>query len=327
MSIPAQAALQAHRNAEARQEEARVIAALTSVHQAYAGTALAHDSGIEDPFQALPYGTSTSSSSSNSAPFTLIYYTDASPELRQQQWLQGMVAGGQQPIRVRPVVPPRPPQASSRDWNVAVARNPDPSMYMPSALVGAAALQSRLSYQQESSTSLEAQFGLVRETLDTLARQSQLVRMRADKIAARRSSQQSRLLDLLRKVELVRCFRQPLQPGEVQALERLGTLNRELDRSVRPAVSELQDRAREQLLSRSSSGGTSTSTTILDYCSATPQQRQEWEVTLMARHGPSITRLQQALDRPSRELALLQQRIDRAPPAPVPVPPLAVLRR
>jgi hypothetical protein len=322
--VPAQAALLALQNAEARQEEARVVAALTSVHQAYSGTAMVPE-----------YGDAYASARSSSAPFALIYYTDASPELRQQQWLQGMVVPpdrtgsewGTMPnaSAIMPIVPPRPPQVSARDWNEAVARNPHPARYMPSALVGAAALQSRISYQQESANALGSHLDLVRETLGALVRQSRLVQDRADKARARRDDQRFRLLDLMRKVEIVRCFRQPLQAGEVQALDRLGTLYRELDRTVRPAVSALQERAKE--VSQQKKPTTRRNRPGAAVGSMSSQQIREWEATLRDGHGASLARLQQALDRPVRDLALLQRRVDRSPPAPIPAPPLAALRR
>jgi hypothetical protein len=60
---------------------------------------------------------------------------------------------------------------------------------------------------------------------------------------------------------------------------------------------------------------------------ATPQQKLEWEAALRDRHGPGVARLQEALDREARDVALLRQRIERAPPAPVPAPPVSAMRR
>jgi Nucleoporin complex subunit 54 len=326
----AQAALQAHQNAEARQEEARVVAALTAIHRAYSGTAVCPDDGAAataDLDFAQP----------SSAPFTLIYYTDISPELRQQQWLQGMIVGGgggglggsgQQEgggaaaasMMVRPVVPPRPWQVSSRDWRAAAARNPDPATHMPAVLLGASALQSRISYQQESATKLTQQFQLVRDTLEALAQQSErLQREVANKVRHRHEQQRSRLLSVMRKVELVRSFQIPIQHGELQALERLANLHRELERTVQPTIRHLHDRAEQQQLQQQSGGRGENAAPIS--ASLSLAQISDLENVLKNEFGPGIVRMQRALEKPVRDVALLKKRIEHAPLPALPPPP------
>ena len=142
--IPAQAALQAHMEASARQEAAKLQQSLEILHKSYAGTSHAEE---------------------ESSPFVCIVYNDMNPE--QLQWYFAHSQTGSQPV------PPKPPQVSEKDWLEAVVRNPDASLYIPIALVGAEALQARLGWQQERANSFAKGAELLEGARDSLVNRVQ----------------------------------------------------------------------------------------------------------------------------------------------------------
>jgi hypothetical protein len=201
-SVTAQAALQAHMDELARQEEARIIQAFQKIQNAYAGT----DPATEE----------------KSAKFTTIVYNPLTPEMKNQQWLQGLGIDG----KSRPVAPPRPPQICERDWNEAIVRNPDFSRFMPVPIVGAVALQLRLSYQQQMADMHTKILQELERNNRFLSNRSKDVRNQLEYLKSKYNIQRKRLLAVIQKVELVRTFNQPLQTDEIKCMQRLGQLYR-----------------------------------------------------------------------------------------------------
>ena len=213
--IPAQAALQAHINASARQEADRVRSALESLITAYTGTG------------------------ANESKFVNIVYNPLSPEQRQMQWVHGMGTGEQI------WAPPKPPQVSDAEWNKALVNNPDPHNYVPVALVGAMALQTRVAWQQDRAKELASNAQTLRKSHDTLKERSSRVREDVDQLSRQHSNLRKRLLDVMRRVELARCMNQPLQPDELKAGAHLKSLHQNVT-AARSSLFALQEKCRTQ---------------------------------------------------------------------------------
>jgi exonuclease VII large subunit len=223
--IPAQAALKAHLDATARQEQARVQEALEKIHKAYTGTALA----LAD----------------KSSQFVSIVYNPMTPELRQMQLATGIGVDGMP----RPMEPPKPPQVSTHDWEVAVVSNPDYASFMPIALVGAEALQARLTHQQEKSNLLSKQIKSLQSSQEFLRRRFEEVQTQLNQTSQRSEQQQRKLLAVMRRVELARCYNQPLQGDEVKAMERLRGIWADLDR-LRSLAGTMHNQVKTQTAAR-----------------------------------------------------------------------------
>ena len=186
--IPAQAALQAHMDASARQEAEKIRLGLETLHCAYSGNVIQGSSGNE------------------SSKFVTITYNDMTSDQRQLQFLHGMGTGGNGHL----MAPPKPPQVSESDWKEAVVKNPDPQNYMPNALVGAMALQARVSWQQDRAKELAANAASLTKTHELL--KDRIARVNEDLIACAKThaAVRKRLLDVMRRVEIARCMNQPM---------------------------------------------------------------------------------------------------------------------
>lgn len=217
--IPAQAALQAHLNASAQQEADRVRSQLESLHGAYT-------SG------------STAAVAAGKNPFVAIVYNDLTPEQRQMQWVQGM--GSHTNVILEP---PKPPQISQEEWTKAVVNNPDPHNYMPIALMGGVALQGRVSWQQSRAKELSNNAAILQKSHETVQQRVSQTLEQLDQKLASHKELQHQLLQVMKKVEVVRCMNQPLQPDEFQVLQRLQQVMQKLEQLQRVMVG-LQDKAR-----------------------------------------------------------------------------------
>jgi hypothetical protein len=275
---PAQAALQAHMDASARQEQERVTQAMQKLTTAYNGQEMA-------------------ASHKQSGSFCTVLYNPLTPAMRQQQWLHGVGVDG----RVHPLAPEKPPQISSADWDLAVVRNPDRLQVMPAALVGAEALQARLTSQQEQvghvSTgvaSIQASHGVMEQMTVEAAQQ-------LDRIHRRHAAQRARLLQVMLRVELARCLNHPLQPDEVVAMERLKELKDGVEH-IYGAMGALADRTRTQLHRPAANVNMNMTTTQL------PDQKQLMQV--MKEHREELSTLTMKLQRDMKDLKLVQQRVD-----------------
>lgn len=199
--IPAQAAILGYMDAHARQEEVRVRTKLEKLFLSYTGQVVV----AED--------------STRSANFVAITYNPLTPEERQMRMAVAAMGGQQQYFE-----PPRPLQVCRRDWKLATVNNPDPNEYTPVALVGATSLQGRISWQQDRATTLSNHCKEGEKTLDFVRRRASIARQRLLEKDRKQLALKQRLLDVMKKVEIVRSFNKPFQPDEYQALQRLQTL-------------------------------------------------------------------------------------------------------
>lgn len=220
--IPAQAAMYAHMEAMNRAETEKIKAELTKIYSTYMGTIAPSDA--------------PSSKKNN---FVSIVYNDLTQEQRQLQWMHSIGAGG----KIMPIAPPRPPQVSEEEWNKAVVQNPDPLSYMPIPLVGADSLSARVSWQQERAKQLAKDAEMVKVSHETAEKLFVQGHKRLEDIKRTHADHRKRLLNVMRKVEVVRCMNQSLQPDEVRVMERLRDLDKQV-RDVRHLLGELESRSR-----------------------------------------------------------------------------------
>jgi hypothetical protein len=218
--LPAQAALQAHMDASARQEAERVRMKLDALNYAYAG---------------IP-------TSDEGSKFIAIVYSPLTPEQRQLRWMHGMSTG------IIPM-PPRPPQVSEKQWMRAVVENPDPENYVPHPLVGANELQTRIGWQQTRALDLANHATSLHQAHETLQERLRLALQDTHAKARRHVALRKRLMDVMRRVELTRCLHQPTQPDELKASQRLSDLHKQVDQAQRVLL-QLQDQARSTATAR-----------------------------------------------------------------------------
>ena len=276
--IPAQAALQAHLDASARQEEARVQQKLQHIQNSYTGASTATET--------------------TSASFATILYNPLTREVQQQQWLQGMPLDG----KPRPMAHPRPLQVSERDWDYALVRNPDYTQYMPIAVVGAEALQARLTYQQEMANQCQQQIQIIGDTHATVSERFQDALVRVHQLQHKRDLLRKRLLAVMRKVEIARCYNMPLQTDEMQAMDALARLQQHADH-LKGVVTRLAETI--QIIQQ-------------------PQQMQQPAVAdkvdekkllpIVQNHRLDLTNLSEIVKKDRRDLKLIQERVEQLRP-------------
>lgn len=305
--IPAQAALQAHMDASARQEEARVQQQLEQIHRAYTCTAPAK-------------------SSMQSSDFCEILYNPATPEYQQQQWLQGLGVGGggggdgqyQHPSRPPPILPPnKPPQVAQRAWEQAVVRNPDRQQYMPIAVVGATSLQARLTSQQEQVNLILKQLETLQKSHDVTQERYERARDRLKTMLQVQNAQQKRLMDIMRRVELARCYNNPLQPDEIKAMQKAAELYRKVDQLAHN-LRIVEDQARstttvttkQQQLQPAPSSSSDQLTTTVSSASTVDVPDKEQLKAILKEHRDELTKCTTMMDKDMRDLKLIARRVE-----------------
>ena len=219
--MPAHAALMAHMDAAARQESERVKTKLQKIYSAYAGQV------------AIAEG------SDESAKFVAVTYNEMTPEQQQMQ-LVAQVSGGGQII-----TPQRPPQVPVALWDKACQANPDPTRYVPTALIGAAALQGRLSWQQQEATQKAQKVQQMQSLLTFLRDRKNVARQVLIEKKRKHVQLRQRLLQVLQNVEIARAMGKPLQRDEFVAEQRLQELLN-YEAQLRQEVEVLEDQALRQ---------------------------------------------------------------------------------
>jgi nuclear pore complex protein Nup54 len=204
---PHQAAVHAHQSASQRQEAARIEGAIYNLHSKYS------------PNAADPMNPALSSNHipSSLCAFAAILYDPLPPVHRGG-------GGGQMSV-------PRPVHINDKTWTEALARNPDPDELTPVPIVGATALHTRIVQQQERADALSIHAGKLRETLMYLEKSSKSSRDDISHANAEQEALRRRLLEIMRKVEIVRCMNQPTQRAEVEAQQRLGEIMKQVSSS------------------------------------------------------------------------------------------------
>lgn len=278
--IPAQAAIQAHLNATAIQEEQRVSKALQHVQSAYEGMAPATDT--------------------KSAPFTSIVYNASTSQMRQEQLIRGIGVDGTTP----PVAPPKPPQISENDWLTAVVRNPDNVNLMPIPLIGATALLARSTSHQEHVNSYIGQLTAIEETQEKLQEHYEGTCAQLDSIERTYAHLRKKLLSVMKKVELIRCLHYPLQQDEIVVMSKLKRLVEHIAHLQHTLSDWMDDAARSQQPLR------------CPHVSDMPDPEQL--KTILMQHRNALMQLTSIVQRDSRDLDLIKNRLEASPKVLVP---------
>jgi nuclear pore complex protein Nup54 len=264
-AIPAQAALQAHMDASARQEEARVQSALEALYLAYSGT-----------------------SDKKSSPLIAIVYNNMTSEQLQWQFTNQQAGGGY-------VLPPKPPQVDEKQWWAAVVNNPDPSRYIPIALVGAEALQARLGWQQQQASQYSQNLVSLREAHDQLQQRTSIVSQAVSQMDHMlRVKLRIRLIRLMNQVELIRCMNLPIQADELQLSQRFRQILKQIE-SLAKSLAELQ-------------GAVASSVSMTKPKLANLPDRKAMQ-DLLHEHKRSLHYLDDVVKKEKRDIQLLQERI------------------
>ena len=231
--------------AERAAEAERIKAKIQKLHMEYTGTVVVPEDAQE------------------SAKFVAVVYNELTPEERQFRMIHGMATGlslqpgmqsqsYQSPAQQQPIfAPQRPPQISSRDWKMAVVNNPDPNNYVPTPIIGAVALQGRVSNQQDRAKEYAKNAVLVQENLQFIRQREAKARQELMERDRQYASLRRRLLALMTRVEVARCLNKPLQADEHRVMQRLSTLLDQVE-MLRGAFNTLQDQAKMQSLSGNS---------------------------------------------------------------------------
>jgi len=230
---PQQAALHAHQSASQRQEAARIEEAIFNLHSKYSPHA-------SDP---LNPALASNNIPSSLCAFTAILYDPLPPEHRNTPSIaRGGGRGGGGGLHLSA---PKPSHISNQTWNEALARNPDPNELMPTPLVGATSLHSRIISQQEKANALHAHAIKLRDTLSFLEKTARSSREHIQHCQSTQMELNRRLLELMRKVEIIRCMNQPTQRAEEEAQI---VIRRLLDQVtiVARRLRDLEERGRQQ---------------------------------------------------------------------------------
>ena len=276
--MPAEAAMHAHMEAMNRTETEKIKAELHKLYATYTG-AMAPTEGKKSKFVS-------------------VIYNDLTSDHRQQMWLQGVAPGGQ----IMPIAPPRPPHVSEEEWNRAVVQNPDPMSYMPVPCVGADALSVRVSWQQTQAEQLAAQAEMVKRSHETVQALYAQGRNRLDDIQRMHASHRKRLLNVMRKVEVVRCMNLPLQQGEVEARDQLQKLHKEVQRAGQ-LMADLEHRARAARPDHHRRGAAAAMTEAVSL----PDRQALTKV--LKEHQEDLTHLTLSMKKDIRDVQLMKERV------------------
>jgi Nucleoporin complex subunit 54 len=213
--------------------------------------------------------------------------------------LQSGATGGHAQL----LAPPRPPQISEADWNRACIRNPDPKNRVPTAIVGADSLQARAALQQERAAGLDRHTAVVRESVDALQNRQTVLKARLEYLKQTHQKQRSRLLKVMKYVEVTRCFNLQLLGTEREAQQRLEHVKHNvIERELVPSVSRLvADPAR---LAVPNSG-----TAHQQQASQIPDEQQKQWMKVMAEHRKNLGALTIRAKKEHRDLQLIRDRI------------------
>lgn len=116
---------------------------------------------------------------------------------------------------------------------------------MPTPLVGAVSIHSRIISQQEKANALNAHAKKLRETLQFLEHTARSSREHIQHCQNTQEELNRQLLEVMRKVEIIRCMNQPTQRAEEEAQFKLRKLLEQVN-MVAMKLRDLEERGRQQ---------------------------------------------------------------------------------
>eukprot|EP00581_Thalassiosira_minuscula_P011552 CAMPEP_0183713898 /NCGR_PEP_ID=MMETSP0737-20130205/8628_1 /TAXON_ID=385413 /ORGANISM="Thalassiosira miniscula, Strain CCMP1093" /LENGTH=484 /DNA_ID=CAMNT_0025942771 /DNA_START=39 /DNA_END=1493 /DNA_ORIENTATION=+ len=282
---PHQAALHAHQSASQRQEAARIEEAIFNLHSKYSPTAA-------DP---LNPALANNNSPSSLCAFTAIMYDPLPPEHRSQGHLSV----------------PKPPHISNQVWNEALARNPDPKELAPVPLVGMPALHSRIVSQQEKANALATHAKKLRETLQFLEKAARSSKESIKHSNTEQEALRRRLLEIMRKVEIVRCMGQPTQRAEGEAQRRLGEILKQVN-MVGKSLVDLEERGKQQARAWRMRGATMESSQRSEVADALQEEDKVALFHVLNEQRMGMERLGHIVKRDVRDVDILKEELNNA---------------
>ena len=218
----------------------------------------------------------------------------------------------QQPI----FAPQRPPQINSRDWKMAVVNNPDPNNYVPTPIIGAVALQGRVSNQQARAKQYADNAVSVQKNLEFIRQREAIARQDLMEKDRQYATLRRRLLELMQRVEVARCLNKPLQPDEYRVMQRLA---KQLDHveKLRSAFFTLQDQAKTQSVSGNRSG-TSINANIADNDGNLLGVNKEELLGILTEQRRKLEKLNETAKNDLRDVGLIGRRVVASVPASIP---------
>jgi hypothetical protein len=136
------------------------------------------------------------------------------------------------------LIPPKPAQVADSTWYKAAANNPDPSRYIPVALVGAEALQARVAWQQTEATQAADSCRQLQHALSSVRSFSAAIGSELQSLHHRHAAAKTRLLKVMTKVHVLKSLNMPLQPAELEWMQRLDQVLKSLQKDVSDIKSE-----------------------------------------------------------------------------------------
>ena len=296
-------------SAERVVEAERIRTKIEKLHREYSGTCVVPEDGEE------------------SAKFVAIVYNELTPEERQFRMIHGMATGQPQHQgthaqsyqnlqQQHPIfAPQRPPQVTSRDWKMAVVNNPDPSNYVPTPIIGAVALQGRVSNQQNRAKEYANNAVVVQKNLEFIRQREAMARQDLMEKDRQYAALRRRLLELMMRVEVARCLNKPLQPDEHRVMQRLTKLLDQVER-LRGAFFTLQDQAKTQIVSGNRTS-TSTNANIADDNGNLGMNKDEL-LGILTEQRRKLQILNGTAKKDLRDVGLIGRRIVATVPASIP---------
>lgn len=197
-ATPAQAALQAQMYAQQLQEASHIESSLSRLHEAYSSTP--------------PAPTNTDAN----IPFHHIAYDVISTQTQSHY----------------PAYPPRPTYVSPSKWSEALARNPNTKEYQPVSLLGVEPLSTRLSQQQTKANTYKKAMVQLSDTYSALLQSHENSKQRIEYYRMQERNIRTALMQVLKKVEILRCRNIPLQPAERELYNKFSGLAIKLRQSM-----------------------------------------------------------------------------------------------
>lgn len=283
-TAPAQAAYQAHQDAQARNEEARVLQRMQTLYAAYTGATVVEADRPSHCFSTILYEPKSTDFASIHSSGTNVAASHSIP------------------------MPPRPPSINTADWNIACLRTPEHASG-PVVVIGADGLQARVLQQQAQSQNIGSKHLVKIQEALALWHQRQAQVQRALEYSKEQHRQQCRQLGkIMKKMEVLRCYRLPLQAAELDAFQRIRQLQRAVEERIVPSIAQLSHPEEQRNALEAHTAPKHPATTL------SMEQQQAFR-TLMTEHRAQITKLTLELqEKEMPDLQLLRDRVLQSKP-------------
>ena len=257
---------------------------------------------MKEIYQAYTTGPTTDDPTNESHCFSTVLYNPANQQQRQFQAAMQSTTFRQEALTL---VQPKPPQISERDWRLYCVRNPDPTRFVPIAVVGAANLAARTLQHQQQSEQHQRECRQVAEAVETLRERAAATRLRLEALGRVHARQRQRLLRVVKHSEVARCLRAPLQSAELEALRRVRHLQRaEVEARIAPAVVALAD----------GSAAAASSASVADHRQLSREElpseevQRQW-IAALKDHRSKLTAMTEEVEKDQRDLQLIRDRV------------------